>query len=1480
MAPSSGLKAALKAAKAAIDVREFPDAIQHAEEALQADPKNYLALVFVGHSYDKLKQPEKAEKPYLQATEVRPEDDQAWQGLRALYESGKRVSELIHVSDKLAEIYMEKDDQHKCQGAIDRVVLFAKEHGTREQYVEALKLQLPTKPFYAFLGGRLPSAPHTYQRLAEITEEQEEKRINTEIGEQRMRLGAKKADVIVSVKRAVYEASPLEDYYQGIIDWSNEDEQRRDAEEKKLKRVYEHMLVAKQEDKEALRSAVADMSHGMVVIKHPFEMAWDIELEWKDVESLAEMDILTIRDYIGFFPAKGLTKVLSGYLASDINPFPKPELEENSLDDSDDEGGGVTLETEDDRILDMNDGVLESPNSMLAHRIMSDYLLHLEEEETAVEIVRKGLKICADERKKTGLKLQKTMDSLNTILATALIKYQSPRHHPEAKKIFEQILKRRETFTPALLGVGLILEEEEDFVGALDYLARALQRDSQNLVISSEAAWCNAVVGNWQKGLQDLASCLEKIDQARAEDKSKKLTELRAQVLYRIGRCQWELDPSRASRKDRKRGPYASFLQAVKTDSNYAPAYTSLGIFYEEYAKDKARARQCFQRAFDLSPSEVVAAEKLARSFADLGDWEVVEVIAKRVVESGKAKIPTPIPGQPPKKGISWPYSALGVAQLNRHDYQKAIVSFLQALRIDPNDYHSYVGLGESYHNSGRYNSALRTFTLAENPGSLTLTKGEGEGSEWFTKYMLANVSRELGDHDDAIEAYKKVLEERPDEFGVEIALLQTYLEKASRCLETGFFGRAADSAAKSFEVAKSIVKLKPDAFNLWKAVGDACSVFTQAQERIGDFPATKALMLVCSSKFEEDLDKVAPKAEDGVGKALTAEIFLRLADAADENEEDPVNDDDFLFAAINTAIAAHKRALHCVAGDKHAHAVAWYNLGWAQQQAYFVWSRRQRQFYMSSRYRNTDAKRYLRAAVKSFKRSIELEPTSSVESWNGLGVATSLLNAKVSQHAFVRSLIKDEQRNPKAWTGLGALALLKNDVELAHQAFAKGQSADPDFAAAWTGEGEVAVLLGDRKEGWAHFEHAVGISDSDLAIAREEYAKTAFDGLALGKLQHKNTEIVQPVLLALQQLKSLKGPEPALEHLNALFRERAGDHLAAVESLEKICEALEAQYEEKEDEESLIRFVQAKADLARNLLATKDYVRAAEEAETALNLTEDDQDTESSDDTGLLRSKIRLSARLTVGLASFYLDDMDAALSSFKLALKETRSAPDVICSLAQVLWAKGGKRERTVAKEQLLETFKASEKNDEAPEGSIATVLMLGAMSVLEQPPNVELARTTRKELQKIQVRNELSRKTQDGIRNIIAAIDQVLFQGNHAAQRQDAQKDVMLFPTSPGSWTRFSKLLTQEQTEKEDAQAATDMALLLAERKVPPRGDVNGKELAEALARTGRLADVQTALMMWPGSVEAWKALGGCIERMSTPSGEPGLPTRTRG
>ncbi|OCK84397.1 TPR-like protein [Lepidopterella palustris CBS 459.81] len=1127
-------------------------------------------------------------------------------------------------------------------------------------------------------------------------------------------------------------------------------------------------------------------------------------------QDLQDFDIGVVREFIDFFPENGLSKVLKGYLGSGFSQFPlkAPQIDQDGVSlASDDED--VPLTPEDCLIL-MSDGVDEAQESVLAHRLMGEYYLFLDEYESAVETTRKGLKLVVDQAQKTGLKFQKTLDALNSTLATALIHYQTPKNHPEAKEIFEAILARRPTFTPALIGVGFILEEEEDYSGAIDFLGKALENEPSNARIGAELAWCRALNGDYALGLDGLEEYLQYPQMDASNPRGR---ELRAQTLYRIGICEWELHPSASARKNRQ-GAYTKFLAALKANPSFAPAYTSLGIFYEDYRNDKKRARQCFQKAFELSSSELIAAERLARSFADQGEWDIVEVIAQRVVDSGKLR---PAPGSKKDTGVSWPFSALGVVQMNKQEYQKSIMSFLSALRISPDDYHSYVGLGESYHNSGRYNSAARAFRYADNPTDGVEMKKTGES--WFTKYMLANVNRELGEFDEAIQGYEEVLEGRPNEFGVSIALLQTLVERAWRKIETGFFGGAADSALQAIDVATTVAKYKPGAFNLWKAVGDASAIFSWVQERLGDTPLKKIQELL-KTDFEADGYDLFNDI-DGVGQV---ELGLLFPDS--ESDDHP----SILERSLHAALLAQKRAIHSRTYDVHAQAVAWYNLGWTEYRAHVCLEQRSEH--------PKQGTKFLKAAMKCFKRSIELEAGNS-EFWNSLGVITTTMNAKVAQHSFVRSLHLNE-RSARTWTNLGTLYLLQSDLELAHMAFSRAQSTDPEYAQAWVGEGLIALLLGDAAEALSHFTHAFEISDSASLITKRQYGVSTFDYLTSSPSSSNNiTHLIQP-LFALHQLSFQSPSDIPHRHLAALYLERVGNYSSAISALTSVCATAEAEYEDSESPASLSRFAQAKADIARNQLAAHAYTAAVEDAEIALDLISDPESCGMSAET--LR-KTRLSARLTTGLAHYYLNDMKAALAAFRAALQESKSAPDVVCLVAEVLWAKGGEEEKSVAREQLFASVETHPDN-------IGSVILLGAMAALDE--DAETIDAVLADLQALRTSADIDSSQLVRVEKVLAAIAAV--GGSASAVENETKTKIMLNPAHSIGW--------QQLAECSEEPFPAQMALKTALKCVPPAGPLHALDLARAFAGTGTLGDAQRAVVLAPWDVVGWKEMGAVL------------------
>lgn len=102
-------KTALKAAKAAIGAKDWEEAKNQATAVIDKDPNNYFAYLFLGRANHGLNMFDDAAKAYQTATKIKPEDPQAWLGLRSMYEGlkGAKVDENTDVGLALAQIYMD-----------------------------------------------------------------------------------------------------------------------------------------------------------------------------------------------------------------------------------------------------------------------------------------------------------------------------------------------------------------------------------------------------------------------------------------------------------------------------------------------------------------------------------------------------------------------------------------------------------------------------------------------------------------------------------------------------------------------------------------------------------------------------------------------------------------------------------------------------------------------------------------------------------------------------------------------------------------------------------------------------------------------------------------------------------------------------------------------------------------------------------------------------------------------------------------------------------------------------------------------------------------------------------------------------------------------------------------------------------------------------------------------------------------------------
>jgi superkiller protein 3 len=283
-------------------------------------------------------------------------------------------------------------------------------------------------------------------------------------------------------------------------------------------------------------------------------------------------------------------------------------------------------------------------------------------------------------------------------------------------------------------------------------------------------------------------------------------------------------------------------------------------------------------------------------------------------------------------------------------------------LRNQPDDVHSWIGLGEAYANSGRHSAALKSFARAEtlNPGN------------WYAKYILGNVQRDVLEFERACEAFRSILVDHPDEFSVSLSLAQTLLTWAYSCFRTGEFSKSIDIALEGVVVAKHLVEGKEELSEAWKLIGDASYLGSLVQVE-----GSRQLAQLAS-----DILGVAGAHDAGVDAAET------LVDDEKEN-----NTREML---LRCNVAAMEKMVTLTEGDRLAHSAAYFNLGLAKHR-----------LVASQVTESTPTS--VRPTLECFKKAIQSEPRN-FEYWNALGVVTARHFPSVAEKAFSRSLQINER--------------------------------------------------------------------------------------------------------------------------------------------------------------------------------------------------------------------------------------------------------------------------------------------------------------------------------------------------------------------------------------------------------------------------------------------------------------------------------------
>ncbi|KAL0956081.1 hypothetical protein HGRIS_002250 [Hohenbuehelia grisea] len=1408
----SFVKAKLKAARDAIGKKDFVSARDAASSALEYEPDNYNANVFLGLASLELKELDQSEQAYKKAIDSAPEQLLAWQGISKFYERTEKWEKYAETLLHLAGLHSRSNDGTKCGEAVQKLVDLRKERGTRQQLVEALKSYLEDSELYSVLSTlpppdpTNPTATTTYdaqtavhntltilEEIVTLLEKEEAESSKREIDKRRMRLGAPSlVQITKDVKRELSLDSQLPHLYHLISSHPNASDELRRAVDAKLLR-HKHELIcslpnstehAKQ--KAVILSEFTELVDGIIILRIPDELAWSIHLEWTDTDTIEGYNFRTITQYMELFPSKPLSRLFLGYFRYANIEIELPE-EILELDSGDEDPFDTILAAQN-----------ELPDSIIATRVVGEIYVQDKDFAFAIDAAQRGLELVKRSESDFGKRLEKTRIGFKAILATAFVHYFSPKHHARALPIIQEVLEKAPENVSCLMGRAFILQASKKWKEAAQGFSKVVELGPEEEVVrlhaAEELAWCRGLSENPNQGIDALKVVLEQYPEDWSAD--------RARCLWRIGKCYWNLDGEARS------SAFEHFIASLKADSAYAPAFTSLGMHYAEFADppDPTRALKCFQKAFELDAGEAEAARRLAEGFADEGEWSLVEVVAKRTIEGEgglDAGLKSTVNAGVPSRYLptnAWAWRALGVAEITSHNYPAAIQAFQVALRADTDDHVSWSRLGEAYSKAGRYVAALKALRHAL----------ELQPDNWMCMHAIGEVHRQASQFAEAITAFDDVLLKHPSEVGVLLAKAQTLLDLGRHELATAFAARAEQSFAKAVEISlKTVEDAKGFRGISWKIIGDAFYMLSRSSsfyspERIKSI-ALQVVPLV-SVTSNDPLSKILVFGWAAADEIISSDHTLEVA-----------------LAAYN-----HRQSLGL---EGLLRASALFDLG----TALWTWTLRF----------SDNGKVIAKEKVGPyFLDALRADPGNDVY-WNGLGTFNFSDHPKAAQHAYIKALEIDS-KNVGTWTNLGLLYLYHGDTELANEALYRAQTLDPDYTLAWIGQALVALTNGHQTDSESLLEHAVSLNES-VPLADIQYASQAFQKFCRGSVTR--ADALLPVFFILDRYLKRKPRDAYALHLHGLICEQLGLTETATELVRAAIAILEAAYEETESAEVERQFAIANSNLARLLMGRRDYDGALQAFESTLGLLQED---DKSEETQLLR----VHGFFGSGFAHFKLGDHESALSMLETALQHAgddsllRGQVNVL--LSQVMWGIGTEEMQESAKAGLLECITTDAEN-------LNAITVLGAMGILTSDDSLVDAALS--EVLSLPLDRRQARDPRRDVDYIL--VQHHIGLGLTAKASTIAQRALFVDPASAEARGELAKLLLQMRGHETAAmsilgggsssmESAESTATMLCLRAVGEARTSPGEGRASPVARA------QKAVMLTPWKRKPWLAL----------------------
>lgn len=1130
----------LKAAKSALAGGNAEYALQLSQDCLKIDSKNYFAHVFIGKSYHVMNKLDLAIKAYMQAIGLDRTNLIAWTGLMLIVKNVSDFKNFFYYVTEYIEVLLEL--QHPLADVLNDINGYLMKYKSEEAQEEYYRALLPYNKLGQLIPGLLKTPETVITKYLNIINKRESTEVSKNVTRERMKSRSQNSGDAIAWE--FYKDSEVPRLYEELINVLNDDEKRRPTEEKYLKYRIQVLKVAPADVKLSMFHSIREYVEGLVYVGHTSYYAWTVYFDYLDFDDIFSIHPETINTFLKLFKGEPLAQIVHAFSLTDFSPYKIEEDEETKrqekaakeneselqkLQELADESAQLSPE---ELLALMLQGFESCKTSLFAHRVILSYYIYLKKFSESLSLCESGVRLLAASFNSTGNRFPHSKRDILVDYGVVLTYHEAPKNYQRALEIYDRTLSEFPDNVKATVGKGLILAERGDLVESQNLLEDVVAKFPNDDEALKELSWVYVKLGQCDKGREGLVKVL-----AGIKGTNLYYMELKAQVNWQISQSyirQQEPDISKA---------YEHLVDSLRASNRYAPSFTSLGEIYLNNYGDSKRASKCFLKAFELDSSEIKAAWYLISDLAENGEWEKADAFCNRVITSENARRRL--------GNSSWPYRVLGIAALERQDDADAVKWYQNAIRLDPSDIESWIGLGEAYYGCGRLEAASKVYrrALELNP------------DHWVAKYLLGVIQSKLMKFDEAVAILEGVLVEHPEE-SVISALYEALLDYSNSCVTRGYYGKGIDLAVKTVEYLK---RGNTESLNFWKTLSDLIYIFLKIQSKIDQFPADTIIELLNKSKIQIDIEVLSGLADSEKYVELAAKLLVYSNDAV-------------------IALDPKSRPLR---------SSSFYNLGLAELFAYL----------------KTKDSLFRDDAIAHLKESIKLQ-NNYPEPWIALGIASITVNSKVAQHCFIKASSIDP-RNISTWSNLALLYLRCDDALLATEAYMRGQSLAPSESVSWLGHALSSEVQGDFETASNLYTHAFILSNGKSPSTQLAYA-TNICLKRIGKGDDvRNIDAIQELTTAgaamLQYLKHYPSDHVGLS-ITALILERLNDYRLGKEISGKLLQLLEKAYEETDDEIYLNNFASVKSQVARFELGLGNYQEAVDSALEALELSDDDK--------------------------------------------------------------------------------------------------------------------------------------------------------------------------------------------------------------------------------------------------------------------------------